>query len=202
GFCVGRLVRTDAVDAFAVDPLGLQCETELLAHDACEKAAHRVPLPAGCLHDRGNCRSLGLAQQRKDGGLFGIRTRCRCYRLMGLVRCVFADRPNREFLDGLSLVACHVGILSSLSDGISRRHHRSPAAGGWPAGQDPRAKPHSELRTVPLCSARNASPFSIILLLVFRRADHGMIMPSDRACRPSWRAPSLPKLRRPGTPTK
>src|SRR5262249_11367874 len=86
---------------------------------------------------------------------------------MGLVRCVFADRPNREFLDGLSLVACHVGILSSLSDGILRRHHRSPAAGEWPAGQDPRAKPHSELRTVPLCSARNASPFSIILLLVF-----------------------------------
>src|SRR5262249_20932715 len=47
-------------------------------------------------------------------------------------------RPNdREFLDGLSLVACHVGIHSSVSDGISCRHHRSPAAGGWPAGLGP-----------------------------------------------------------------
>src|SRR5262249_61835642 len=134
---------------------------------------------------------------------------------MGLVYCALAGCASFKFLDGFALVACHGGILSSLNDGIVCRHHRSPALAMKPAGQDPGSATalgtmhstallgeelHSELRTVPLCSARNASPFSIILLLVFRRADHGMIMPSDRACRPSCRAPSLPKLRRLGTP--
>ncbi len=66
------------------------------------------------------------------------------------------------------------------------RHHQSPAARRRAAGQDPRAQPRSELRIVPLCLVRNASPFWIILLLVFRRADHRMI-------------PALPPAR--GAPT-
>ena len=58
GLCFG-FARNDPVDAIALDLLGLERETELLAHDAREEAAHRVLLPAGYLRDRGNCRSLG-----------------------------------------------------------------------------------------------------------------------------------------------
>src|SRR5262245_42746926 len=54
GFYRRGLARNDAVDALAVDRLGLERETKLLAHDACEEATHRVLLPAGRLHDRGN----------------------------------------------------------------------------------------------------------------------------------------------------
>src|SRR5262245_16581708 len=138
GFCVGRLVRNDVVDAPAVDPLGLKCETELLAHDAREEATHRVLLPAGSFHDPSNSCSLGLAQQRDHSGLFGIRTRCdgahRC-RPTCFFRRALGGRARSTFL--ARLVAWHVGILSSVNDGISCRHHRNPAAGPQPAGLDP-----------------------------------------------------------------
>ena len=44
GFCVGGLVRNDVVDAFAVDLLGLEHETELFAYDACRRS--RAPSAA------------------------------------------------------------------------------------------------------------------------------------------------------------
>src|SRR5262249_22420702 len=56
---------------------------------------------------------------------------------MGLVYCALAGCASFKFLDGLALVACHGGILSSLSDGIVCRHHRSPALAMKPAGEDP-----------------------------------------------------------------
>src|SRR5262249_40442809 len=62
GVCFRGFARNDAVDPLAVDLLGLERETELLAHDAGEEATHGVLLPAGRLHDRRNCRSLGLVQ--------------------------------------------------------------------------------------------------------------------------------------------
>src|SRR5262249_53349997 len=89
---------------------------------------------------------------------------------MGLVHCALAGCASCKFLDGLALVACHGGILSSLSDGIVCRHHRSPALAMKPAGQDPRSATTLGTSAVPLCLARKASPFPIILLLGFHRA--------------------------------
>src|SRR5438874_2092930 len=69
GFRFGGLPRNDAIDAIAVGLLGFERETELLAHHAGEKAAHRVLLPAGPFHDRGDGRPFGLAQQSNHGCL-------------------------------------------------------------------------------------------------------------------------------------
>src|SRR6476619_7440075 len=128
GFCFGGFAGNDAVDAIAIDLLGFERETELLAHDAREEPTHRMLLPAGCHRDGGNRRSLGLAQQRNHDCLLGIRARCRgasSCRLMGLARWALASRASIEFLYGL--VAWHVGILSSLVDGIlCRRTAEAP----------------------------------------------------------------------------
>src|SRR5262249_2797474 len=89
---------------------------------------------------------------------------------MGLVHRALAGCASCKFLDGLALVVCHSGILFSLSDGIVCRHHRSPALAMKPAGQDPRSATTLGTSAVPLCLARKARPFRIILLLVFHRA--------------------------------
>jgi len=44
-----------------------------------------------------------------------------------------------------------------------------------PAGQDPEARLAPGMVTLPLCSRANASPFWIMLLLVWGRPEHGMI---------------------------
>src|SRR5260221_13601225 len=44
-----------------------------------------------------------------------------------------------------------------------------------PAGQDPEARLAPGTGTLPLYSRPNASPFWIMLLLVWRRSEHGMI---------------------------
>src|SRR5436190_9188613 len=44
-----------------------------------------------------------------------------------------------------------------------------------PAGQDPEAGLAPGTGTLPLCSRTNASPFWIILLLVWGKLEHGMI---------------------------
>jgi len=44
-----------------------------------------------------------------------------------------------------------------------------------PAGQDPEARLVPGTVTLPLCSRTNASPFWIMLLLVFGKLDNGMI---------------------------
>ena len=44
-----------------------------------------------------------------------------------------------------------------------------------PAGQDPEARLAPGTGTLPLCSRTNASPFWIILLLVWGKLEHGMI---------------------------
>src|SRR5262245_66004840 len=89
---------------------------------------------------------------------------------MGLVHCALAGCASFKFLDGLALVACHGGILSSLSDGIVCRHHRSPALAMKPAGQDPGSATTLGTSAVQLCLARKASSFRLVLLLVFLRA--------------------------------
>ena len=43
-----------------------------------------------------------------------------------------------------------------------------------PAGQDPKARVVPGTVTLPLCSWTNASPFWIMLLLVWARSEHGM----------------------------
>jgi hypothetical protein len=59
--------------------------------------------------------------------------------------------------------------------GVVCRHHHSPTVAMQPAGQDPEARVVPGTVTLPLCSRANASPFWIMLLLVWRRSEHGMI---------------------------
>jgi len=55
-----------------------------------------------------------------------------------------------------------------VSDGVSRRHHRSPAMAIKPTGQDPERVDYAlQARTVTLCSQHKSSPFWIILSLAF-----------------------------------
>src|SRR5215467_8133479 len=60
-------------DPFAVDLLGSELQLEALAHDAGKEAAHRVLLPAGCLHHRVNRRTCWQLEHRDNMGLFGAR---------------------------------------------------------------------------------------------------------------------------------
>src|SRR5271169_6669375 len=62
----------DAVDPTFVGLFGNQIETELLADDTSEKAAHRMLLPISGGHDRSNCRSRWCPQHRNDAGVLGI----------------------------------------------------------------------------------------------------------------------------------
>src|SRR5262249_14540781 len=55
------------------------------------------------------------------------------------------------------------------------RHHHSPTSATQPAGQDPEARRAPGTVTLPLYSRPNASPFLIMLLLVFGKLDNGMI---------------------------
>jgi hypothetical protein len=64
--------------------------------------------------------------------------------------------------------------------GVIRRHHHSPTLAMQPAGQDPEARLAPGTVTLPLCSRPDASPFWIMLLLVWRRSEHGMISPQRR----------------------
>src|SRR5262249_35696504 len=58
--------------------------------------------------------------------------------------------------------------LHSVDDGVSRRHHRSPAVAIKPTGQDPECFDRApQARTVTLCWQRKSSLFWIRLLLVF-----------------------------------
>jgi hypothetical protein len=51
--------------------------------------------------------------------------------------------------------------------GDHRRHHRSPTSAKKPSGRIPKRRRRPELDTVPLCLREEASPFWIILLLVW-----------------------------------
>ena len=67
------LAGDDAIDAVrSLLLLGLESETELLAHDTGKEAAHRVLLPASRLHNGRNRNALRPAQHADDFGLFGI----------------------------------------------------------------------------------------------------------------------------------
>jgi hypothetical protein len=59
----------------------------------------------------------------------------------------------------LGIGECHGIIPRSVCDGVARRHHRSPAVGVKPAGQDPGAR-HALYKapTVTLCLQRKSSP--------------------------------------------
>jgi hypothetical protein len=59
--------------------------------------------------------------------------------------------------------------------GVVCRHHLSPTVAMQPAGQDPEGRLAPGTVTLPLRSCANASPFWIMLLLVWRRSEHGMI---------------------------
>src|SRR6266404_1751960 len=62
----------DAVDATFVGLFSNQIETELLAHNTSEKAAHRMLLPISGGHDRGDRRSRRHPQHRKDAGVLSV----------------------------------------------------------------------------------------------------------------------------------
>jgi hypothetical protein len=62
-------------------------------------------------------------------------------------------------------------------------HHGRPTLGTKPVGQDLWARLVPTLKPVPLCLARKASPFWIMLLLSSRMFDHGMIDQIRRALR-------------------
>src|SRR5262249_24507172 len=63
----------DPVDPLAVNLLGSELQLEALAHHTGKKAAHRVLLPAGCLHHRINRRTNGRLEHCDNTGLFGAR---------------------------------------------------------------------------------------------------------------------------------
>ncbi len=69
-----------------------------------------------------------------------------------------------------------IGILRSVQGGVVP-HHRSPTSAIKPAGQDPGTVHRPELTTVPLCVGEKASPFWIILLLVWPNPEH--LEPAD-----------------------
>jgi len=54
-------------------------------------------------------------------------------------------------------------------------HHRSPTSAKQPAGQDLRMPEAPRLQVLPLQTQRDASPFWIILLLVYARSKHEII---------------------------
>ena len=60
-----------------------------------------------------------------------------------------------------------IGILRCVGAASFRRHHHSPASAMQPAGQDPKARLVPGTVTLPLRSQTNASPFWIMLLLVW-----------------------------------
>src|SRR5258706_8944813 len=62
----------DAVDPAFVGLFGNEVETELLADDASEKAAHRMLLPISGGHDRGDPRFRRRPQHRKDAGMLSV----------------------------------------------------------------------------------------------------------------------------------
>src|SRR5215831_109454 len=92
-----------------------------------------------------------------------------------MVSCTFGLAPIRAMY---ALMFGHFArsilwILVQLSSHC--RHHHSPTSATQPAGQDPEARRAPGTVTVPLYSRPNASPFLIMLLLVFGKLDNGMI---------------------------
>src|SRR5205814_1452455 len=55
---------------YVVDPPRAELQLETLAYHTSQEAAHRVLLPAGCLHHRGNRCACGRLQHSDDTGLF------------------------------------------------------------------------------------------------------------------------------------
>jgi len=77
-----------------------------------------------------------------------------------------------------------VRVLSALS-GIARKASFAATTTAPPRphsrrGRDPEARVVPGTVTVALCSRTNASPFWIMLLLVWGRSEHGMISPQRR----------------------
>src|SRR5262249_22674882 len=84
---------------------------------------------------------------------------------------------RREAVDRMTSwvsVSFDIGILHCVG-ARHCRHHHSPTSAMQPAGQDPEARRAPGTVTVPLCSPPNASPFLIMLLLVFGKLDNWMI---------------------------
>src|SRR5262245_58743095 len=71
-------------------------------------------------------------------------------------------------------VSLAIGILR-WGGAASLPHHHSPTSAMQPAGQDPETRLAFGTVTVPLCSRTNASPFWIMLLLLWGRLGHATI---------------------------
>ena len=69
----------------------------------------------------------------------------------------------------------HLGHAAGGAGSRGAPRARNGASAMQPAGQDPKARVVPGTVTVPLCSGTNASPFWIMLLLVWGRLDNGMI---------------------------
>src|SRR5580700_325853 len=71
--CLGA--ADDPISALALGLFRNEVQAKLLAHHACEEAAHGMLLPAGDVHDFRDRRALGPAEQGDDRSLLGIRFR-------------------------------------------------------------------------------------------------------------------------------
>src|SRR5262249_32223826 len=139
------LAGEDAVPALAVGLLGVKRQLELLADDACKESPDGMLLPSGRLHDRGDGRALGLAQQGKNRSLLGVGVRGRGAGGFLGAGLVCLATPGRSFgvFGGL---AGHGGILSSVATASGtattatpRRHVAGGAGtpeGNCPCGPD------------------------------------------------------------------
>src|SRR5580704_14720809 len=70
--CLGA--ADDPISALALGLFRNEVQAKLLAHHACEEAAHGMLLPASDFHDFRNRCALGPAQQGDDRSLLGIRS--------------------------------------------------------------------------------------------------------------------------------
>jgi hypothetical protein len=168
---------SDLVDPDAVHLLRPELELEALAHHAGKESVHRMLLPARGFHHRGNRRTRGRLQHCDDARL--LRARIGFVRPRGDWPLPAATALRQSFLCVLAEVIASSQTLTSRSsisvDGGVAPHHQSPTSAMEPAGQDLGARKRSGLTTVPLQSRPNASPFWIMLLLVWGGSEHGVI---------------------------
>src|SRR5438034_9160714 len=88
-----------------------------------------------------------------------------------------ARRRDRLVNVGVAAAAAGCGAAKGWhrDDRAASGQPKQAAMAMQPAGQDPEARLAPGTGTLPLCSRTNASPFWIILLLVWGKLEHGMI---------------------------
>ena len=183
-FAAARLARfgtsaagpNDVVGAITVDLLRTELQSKLLAHHPCKKTANGMLLPASRLHDRRNGGTRRSLEHRKYTGLLrygssiffpvcggsGLCWRC------GLASGAIQSRVSRATVRTLG----HWGSFVRLPAAPRAATTEAPPR---PSGRRGRIPKRNSLgtATVPLRSRGKASPFWIILLLVWANPEHG-----------------------------